>query len=75
MTRNGSSMAVKQFIALARGSMVPHAPHQPWRVVEVVMVEHDCEDCHCVQIFDVVIGEGSRKFSVCRCCGSEVMHG
>lgn len=72
--QRGTSMAVRQFCAAAFGWQPVHSPSQPWRVVMVTSERRKCEDCFGVRNFDVIVGEG-RMFSICRCCGSEVMHG
>lgn len=67
----GSSLAVRQFVDLARGDMPVHAPNQPWQVESVIDVEGYCLRCCDVRIFDVVSGRG-RAVAFCRACGLEV---
>lgn len=72
---SGTSLAVRQFVAFARGTQEPHSPSQPWRVRLLIVVKNYCLDCKGERTFDVFVGDGSQKWAVCRCCGNEVMHG
>lgn len=71
----GTSIAVRQFVFFANGLTATHAPSQPWRVLEVICEQSYCLGCFGERNFDVLIGEGRKRFSICRCCGDEVMHG
>lgn len=71
----GSSLAVLQFLVLARGEWTVQAPTSPFRVERVTAEERYCIRCFGVRVHDVV--EGVRLPSircqvvVCRCCGKE----
>lgn len=79
----GSSLAVLQFLVLARGEWTVQAPTSPFRVVSVTAEERYCIRCFGVRMHDVVEGfpkKDDTKFHVanskcqvvvCRCCGKE----
>ena len=70
-----TSLAVLQFVVLARGEWAVQAPTSPFRVEAVTAEERYCLGCCRVRRFDVV--EGFRVPSIrcqvviCRCCGKE----
>lgn len=66
----GSSMVVRQFVAVAFGEMPVHSPMAPWKVVRVVAEERYCLGCFGVRAHDVVVGD-DRSAIFCRCCGKE----
>lgn len=70
---HGSSLAVRQFVDLARGWVPVHQPSQPWRVEAVSAVERYCLRCCDVRIFDVV--SGAQETAFCRVCGEEASSG
>lgn len=71
----GSSLAVLQFLVLARGEWAVQAPTSPFRVESVTAERRYCLGCCGVRVHDVV--EGVKLPSVrcqvvvCRCCGME----
>jgi len=67
----GTSLAMRQFWAMATGEIPVHKPCNPWRVAMVRVEELYCLGCCGVRWHDVVIGD-SRSLSFCRCCGEEV---
>lgn len=67
----GSSLAVRQFVDLARGWVAVHTPATPFRVESVTVEERYCLRCCAVHNFDVVRGAG-HEAAFCRCCGMEV---
>lgn len=77
ITGNGTSLAVRQFMAFARGEDVPHEPSNPWRVEEVTVEgKRYCSSCYGDRWFDVVQAVTCDGKSVtirrCRCCGAEI---
>jgi hypothetical protein len=73
----GTSLVVRQFVAILRGEVAVHEPVNPWRVVAVQAVEKKfCLACFGVRRFDqVVVKSGQVLFTalaVCRCCGAVV---
>lgn len=52
----GSSLAVRQFCAVAFGRMPVHLPSSPFRVEVVEAEERYCLWCYGVRMFDVVRG-------------------
>lgn len=84
----GSSLAVRQFVDLARGWVGVHTPTTPFRVVSVTAEERYCLTCCDVRMFDVIsplsaqqtspqmgerhLGGGALGVAFCRCCGTEV---
>lgn len=72
----GTSLAVRQFMAILRGAVMPHAPNNPFRVDMVREEQHYCLTCYGKRWFDVVIGvdlDGEQvMMKRCRCCGAEV---
>lgn len=70
----GSSLAVRQFVDVARGWIPVHTPSQPWRVVTLIMDERYCMGCFDVRIFDVLCGMDAEA-AFCRCCGKEADSG
>jgi hypothetical protein len=72
-----ASLAVSQFLALARGEWVVRTPANAFRVEEVITVERYCLMCCGLRPFDAIRGRtwvvGVRYVvMVCRCCGREV---
>lgn len=72
---NGTSLAVRQFVAFLRGEDAPHEPSNPWRVERVVMAQKYCLACFGIRWIDVVMAvtvDGKPlAISICRCCGRE----
>jgi len=71
----GTSLAVLQFVELARGERTVMRPHNLFRVDAVRAEEHYCLHCFGVHWFDVVYGvqvSGARcQVKRCRFCGTE----
>lgn len=71
----GTSLAVRQFVAFARGEDVPHKPSNPWRVTAVVPTLRYCLSCYGSRWFDEVqaVTVDGKPISVfrCRVCGAE----
>jgi hypothetical protein len=80
----GASIAVLQFVALARGEWGVQVPQSPFRVVGVTAEERYCLGCCGVRWFDVVEGVrwqvsggkcqvsgGKCQVVICRCCGKD----
>lgn len=77
--RGGISLAVLQFVALARGEWKVQAERSPFRVERVFAEERYCLNCCGVRVHDVVEGQrlavgftlaGTRQqLAICRCCG------
>jgi hypothetical protein len=80
--QKGTSLAVRQFVAVLRGAVAPHAPNNPFRVEAVRAEERYCLTCCGERWFDVVsaitmVGQGQAlslpiQMARCRCCGAEV---
>lgn len=72
---NGTSLVVRQFVALARGEDVPHVPCNPWRILAMVPVQRYCKHCFGAHWFDVVqavtVDGKPVEIRFCRCCGGE----
>lgn len=72
----GTSLAVRQFMALVRGEEEPHQPNNPWQVEKVVAEERYCRNCYGVHWFDIVLGRGQdgRRTALyqCRGCGHQM---
>ena len=73
-----TSIAVLQFVALARGEMEVQAPRLPFRVAAVMAEERYCLGCCGKRTMDVIFGQAEslifEKAMVCRCCGKVVAH-
>lgn len=68
----GTSLAVAQFVELIRGERPVQAPHNEFRVMEVVVEEHYCFRCFGVRWYDMVRDDQGRLvLKCCRCCGKE----
>jgi hypothetical protein len=74
----GTSLAVLQFVELARGVRRVQAPANPFRVVEMRREELYCLHCFGTYSFDVIYGFQQAAFSGlmlrvkrCRNCGKE----
>ena len=69
----GTSLAVRQFAAVARGEVGVHRPHNPFAIVRVETRERYCLGCGDVRWHDVVVGwHGGALFDAlmyCRTCG------
>jgi len=78
MNNTSSSIAVRQFMALARGEMEIQAPRLPFRVAAVMAEERYCLGCCGKRTIDVVFGQREsmifEKAMVCRCCGKVMAH-
>jgi hypothetical protein len=77
-TVHETSLAVLQFVELARGERTVMRPHNLFRVEAVRAEEHYCLHCFGVHWFDVVYssplivgGWPSVKVKRCRHCGTE----
>lgn len=70
-TSGGTSLAVRQFCAVAFGRRSVHKPSQPWKVMRVASDRRYCLKCFGERTFDVVQGDGHQA-EICRCCGEEV---
>ena len=72
----GTSLAVKHFVAFARGDDEPHAPINPWMVRSVVPARQYCLKCCEARWFDVIravtVDQKLISISKCRACGTEV---
>jgi len=74
-----SSIAVRQFVALARGEMAVRKVNNPFRVVMVVEQKRYCLHCCGARKFDVIIKRGElllevETAAVCRCCGEAIAY-
>jgi len=71
----GASLAVLQFLAVARGEWSVQKSQSPFRVERVYAEERYCLGCCGVRWFDVIVGcqvSGARcQVVICRCCGKE----
>lgn len=69
----GTSLAVRQFAAVARGEVGVHRPSNPFAIVRVETRERYCLVCGNVRWHDVVVGwHGGALFDAlmyCRTCG------
>ena len=63
------SLAIRQFVQLARGELVVQAPANEFRVETVKAEEHYCLKCLVVRWFDVVYEGSSARLKRCRVCG------
>ena len=72
---NGTSLAVRQFVAFIRGEDAPHEPINPWRVEEVWAKNRYCLNCYGDHWFDVVMARtvDGKPLTMKRCrgCGAE----
>lgn len=73
---NSTSLAVRQFVAFARGEDAPHEPINPWQVEAVTAEKRYCFRCYGDRWFDMVqaVTCDGKKVMVkrCRCCGAEI---
>lgn len=67
---HSSSLAVRQFVAVAFGWVPVHPPTTPFRVEAVKVEEGYCLKCCAVHNFDVVVGCQAQA-AFCRGCGME----
>ena len=74
-----SSIAVRQFVALARGEMAVRKVNNPFRVVMVVEQKRYCTRCCGARTFDVIFKRGVlfmeieiEMAAICRACGKVV---
>lgn len=71
--QKGNSLAVRQFMAIARGEVAVHEPKNPVAVVRVVTDERYCLGCCGVRVHDLVVAwHGGQLFTAltyCRTCG------
>lgn len=67
------SLAVAQFLQLARGERAVRQPENPWRVEKVVAEERYCLQCCDVRWFDVIYPQCTlwKVLYRCRSCGKE----
>lgn len=74
-TAEGTSLAVRQWVELARGEREVAAPRWMFRIEAVRAEERYCLRCCDVRRFDVVISKQShltwKRLAVCRCCHEE----
>lgn len=85
--RAGTSLAVRQFVELARGEREVREAANPFRVVRVSEGRRYCLGCYGVRWQDVVEGFRSHPLTgagvpgdrfelmICRCCGKEQWNG
>lgn len=67
----GTSLAVAQFLAIARGVMPKQKPMNSARVSAVRVEERYCSYCYGMRWFDVVrVETWLIWFHRCRCCGA-----
>ena len=79
MSISSSSIAVRQFIALAKGEMERRKPDNPFRVVYVVQQQRYCLRCCGPRTFDVIFKLGAlvqevETAAICRACGKALAH-
>jgi hypothetical protein len=68
---DGNSLAVRQFMELARGERPVARPQNRFEVVLVIAEPRYCLKCLRVQIHDVVFSVGYEAACRCRFCGKE----
>lgn len=73
-TNSGTSLAVLQFLEIARGVRAVQVPGNGFRVASVTAEERYCLGCCGVRWFDVISavpqGDAIRyQVAICRCCG------
>lgn len=78
----GTSLAVLQFVAIARGEIAPHVPRQSG-VRKIRAEVHYCHGCFGDRAHDVVYGSSDHimdvrnphniefRIAICRVCGKE----
>lgn len=69
-----TSLAARQFLALARGEMAIHAPRNEFVTVAVEREERFCRRCYAERVWDVWHGRhDGLAFALgrCRACGTE----
>jgi len=79
LERGATSLAVLQFVALARGEWSAQVPCSPFRVERVTEERRYCLGCCRVRVHDVVKGQRSAfggqlleaSVVICRSCGEE----
>jgi hypothetical protein len=74
MARMATSLVVRQFVAVLRGEVAPHAPENERKTLLMVQSSKPCLACGSEEGQDVVIFDGGR-WEVCRCCQAERMVG
>jgi len=72
-----SSIAVRQFVALARGEMAVRRVNNPFQVMMVVEQRRYCLRCNGSRTFDVIFKRGElvvmvETAAICRMCGNVV---
>lgn len=68
--RGGSSLAVRQFSAIARGDVARMRPANDFRVGRVFVEDRYCSHCLGIRWMDVVQDDaGVERLAVCWCCG------
>lgn len=71
---DGTSLVVRQFVAIVRGEVPVHAAVNEFKTETVEVVERYCIKCFTTGAWDVWVGrhEGLNfKLGRCRCCGKE----
>lgn len=67
-TKIGTSLAVRQFFAIASGRVAVHRPVSEFRVVKA-----EAEECYCLYCFGIfwhdMLRGAVRTVRVCRVCG------
>lgn len=72
--QNGTSLAVTQFMELARGERSVQVPANEFQVETIRAEEHYCLRCFGVRWFDVIYANSDQvafSYRRCRCCGKE----
>ena len=75
MAKTSVSVAVRQFVAIARAEVAVHVPANEFVTVAVEAEMRYCLKCYGVRTFDMWRGRSEgREFLLgrCRCCGAEV---
>jgi hypothetical protein len=70
----GTSLVVRQFMAIVRQDVAVHKPANEFQTEVVETTERKCLKCFTTGVWDVWVGrhEGlSFKLGRCRCCGKE----
>lgn len=68
--KRNSSLAVRQFLALARGEVARIQPANDFRVGRMFVEGRYCLSCYGVRWIDVVVdAQGVERLAVCWCCG------
>jgi len=71
-----TSIAVLQFVALARGERAVRKPRNPFQVAFVEEQSRYCLRCCGLRTFDVIFTRPANfeTAAICRCCGEVVAH-